>query len=217
MNRDAIATRAISRIAEDYRRRGFDVIERPSPAQLPPFLTGYRADLIARGEDQSVVIDVKVGTETSVAGRFQEIAARVNQQPGWRYGLVYVDPSDPDQLTEAEPAPLPDLERRAHDAESVLRAGQPEAAFLLLWSAAEGVLRLLGRRAALPVENLPSSALIRELYSTGEISRTDFDTLIRLLPIRNNLTHGFSAETADVSVEDLKDVTNSLLHEVRTA
>ncbi len=217
MTPQPIASQAVARVAEDYRRRGYGVSVMPSGSDLPEFLAGYQPDIIARGPNESVVVEVKVGTQTSVAERFREIAERVNRQPGWRFSLVYISPSAPDQLTEGEPAPLPDLQKRARDADSLLQAGQPEAAFLLFWSSLEGTLRLLGRRAQLPLENLPSSALIRELYSTGEISRDHFDTLMRLLPIRNRLVHGLVGSTENVNVEPLRGLVNTLLEDARSA
>ncbi len=217
MTPQPIESQAIARVAEDYRRRGYDVAVMPRGPDLPEFLAGHHPDIIARRPNESVVIEVKVGTQTSVAERFREIAEQVNRQSGWRFSLVYVSPSEPDQLTEAEPAPLPDLQERARDADSLLQAGQPEAAFLLLWSTLEGGLRLLGRRAHLPLENLPSSALIRELYSTGEISRDHFDTLMRLLPIRNRLVHGQLGRTEDVNVEPLRGLVKTLLEDARSA
>jgi hypothetical protein len=33
-------------IAEEYRSRGYEVIEQPSPEQLPEFLAGYRPNLL---------------------------------------------------------------------------------------------------------------------------------------------------------------------------
>ena len=212
-----IESQAIHKVAEDYRRRGYEVAVMPTGPSLPDFLAGYQPDIIARGASDSVVVEVKVGTQTSVAERFREIAERVNQQPGWRFSLVYVSPSEPDQVTEAEPAPWAELQARAQDADSLQQAGQPEAAFLLFWSALEGSLRLLGRRAQLPLENLPSSALIRELYSTGEISRDHFDTLMRLLPVRNRLVHGLLARTEDITVEPLRGLVRTLLEDARSA
>jgi hypothetical protein len=214
---DRLALRAIAKVADNYRRRGYEVAVKPAGSNLPEFLTGYRPDLIARGPTESVVVEVKVGTQTSVAERFREIAERINRQPGWRFSLVYVSPSEPDQLTEAEPAPLPELQERAREADTLLQAGQAEAAFLLFWSALEGGLRLLGRRAQLPLENLPSSALIRELYSSGEISRNDFDTLMQLLPIRNRLTHGLRGRAERATVEPLRGLVNTLLENARSA
>jgi hypothetical protein len=80
------------------------------------------------------------------------------------------------------------------NAQALMGARQDEAAFLLLWSALEGALRLAGERAQLPLASLPPSTLIRELYSAGEISREQFDALLGLLPIRNQLVHGFGLD-----------------------
>jgi hypothetical protein len=212
-----MASQAIEKVAEDYRRRGYDVDVVPSGAHLPEFLGGYQPDIIARGADESVVVEVKVGTQTSVAERFREIAERVNRQPGWRFSVVYINPSEPDQITEAELAPLAELQQLAREADALLGAGQLNAAFLLFWSALEGSLRLLGRHAQLPLENLPPSALIRELYSAGEIGRDHFDTLMRLLPVRNRLVHGLHGRIAETDVRLLQGLVGSLLEEARGA
>ena len=82
----------------------------------------------------------------------------------------------------------------------------------LFWSAIEGILRALGERAQLPLSSLPPSALFRELYSAGEISREQFETMMRLLPIRNQLVHG-QASSAEVEGEELRVLAISLLSE----
>lgn len=50
-------------IAEEYRSRGYEVIEEPSPEQLPDFLSGYRPDLLIRNRicssekgDEAIVV-----------------------------------------------------------------------------------------------------------------------------------------------------------------
>jgi hypothetical protein len=217
MTRESIESQAIAKVADDYRRRGYNVAVAPTGADVPDFLEGYQPDIIARSPTESVVVEVKVGTRTPVAERFRDVAERINRRPGWRFSLVYVSPSEPDQPTEAEPAPLPELEQRARQADSLLQADQPDAAFLLYWSTVEGSLRLLGRRAQLPLENLPSSALIRELYSSGELSREEFDTLMRLLPVRNRLVHGLVGRPERSVVEPLRSLVNTLLENARSA
>jgi hypothetical protein len=206
----------IGKVAEDYRRRGYQVEVAPSGAGLPEFLSGFRPDLIARRAGESVVVEVKIGTRTSVAEKFRDIAERVNRQPGWRFSLVFVNPDQPDQVAEVQPAPLTLLQERAQNAEALLRSGQREAAFLLFWSALEGTLRLLGERAQLPLVSLPPSTLLRELYSAGEISREQFEALMRLLPIRNQLVHGFGPQ-AGLEVEQLRLLVHSLLVEAQSA
>ena len=83
-----------------------------------------------------------------------------------------------------------------------------------MWSSVEGLLRRLGERALLPLASLPASALIRELYSAGEIGREQFDDLMRLLPIRNQLVHGFGSDEG-IEAERLQLLVNSLLNDVR--
>ena len=216
MSPQRIESDAIATVAEDYRRRGYDVAIMPSASDIPEFLSGYQPDILARKPGESVVVEVKVGTRTSVAERFRDIAERINREPGWRFSLVYVSPSEPDQPVEADPAPLPELLERAREADSLLQADKTDAAFLLYWSTLEGGLRLLGRRAQLPLENLPSSALIRELYSSGELSRDQFATLMRLLPLRNRLVHGLVGRSDRASVEPLRTFVSTLLESAKS-
>ena len=200
MTPQSLEAQVIARVAEDYRRRGYDVDVVPRGARVPEFLGAFQPDLIARSPAESVVVEVKVGTGTSVAERFREVAEKVNRQPGWRFSLVFVNPDQPDEMSEAEPAPLSLLRERVRNADTLLQTGQLEAAFLLFFSALEGLLRLLGQRAQLPLQNLPPSTLIRELYSAGEIDREQFESLMRFLPVRDRLVHGFqSQESHDVA------------------
>ena len=46
-------------LAEEYRKKGYHVIEKPSPEQLPDFLSSYRPDLLARKGQTGVVVEVK--------------------------------------------------------------------------------------------------------------------------------------------------------------
>jgi hypothetical protein len=211
----AVEAQVVARVADDYRRRGYEVEVEPAANALPEFLHGFHPDLIARKPgDESVVVEVKVGTRTSAAEQLREIAERVNQQPGWRFSLVFADAERPDQITEAVPPPLEVVEERVRNAEALMRARQDEASFLLLWSALEGALRLAGERAQLPLASLPPSTLIRELYSAGEISREQFEALLGLLPVRNQLVHGFGSRPA-IDVERLREIVSSLLADLR--
>jgi REase_AHJR-like len=215
MTLQALESQVMAKVAEDYRRRGYDVEVVPRGPGLPEFLGGFQPDLIARSPAESVVVEVKVGTRTSVAERFREVAERVNRQPGWRFSLVFVSPDQPDQISEAQPAPLSLLQKRVQNADTLLQEGQSEAAFLLLFSAIEGILRFLGQRARLPLESLPPSTLIRELYSAGEINRDQFESLMRFLPIRNQLVHGFESQES-LDVVQLRQLVQALLAEAES-
>jgi len=214
MTPQQVEAQVIAKVAQDYRQRGYEVDVEPRGARVPAFLGGFRPDLIARRPGDNVIVEVKIGTRTSVADRLREVAERVTHEPGWRFSVVFADPDRPDQFTEAQPAPLALVEQRVQNAHRLLDAGEGEAAFLLLWSSVEGILRILGERAQLPLASLPPSALIRELYSAGEISRDQFEILMRLLPLRNELVHGFGSPGGDEATQ-LAALVNSLLADVR--
>lgn len=214
MTSQPLKANVIAKVAEDYRRRGYDVEVEPSGPSLPEFLGEYRPDLIARGCGETVVVGVKVGTRMSVAERLRDVVEQINRRPGWRFSLVFVNPEHPDQLTEAKPAPLSLLQERAKSADALFQADQKEAAFLLLWSAVEGTLRLLAERADLPLSSLPPSALIRDMYSAGEISAQHFDLLMELLPIRNQLVHGLETQE-NMDVDRLRLLGQELLEEAK--
>ena len=214
MTPQQVEAQVLAKVAEDYRQRGYAVDVEPSGPTLPAFLGGFRPDLIARRPGDNVIVEVKVGTRTSVADRLRDVAERVTREPGWRFSVVFADPGRPDQFTEAQPAPLALVEERVQNAQHLLDSGQVEAAFLLLWTSVEGILRIFGERAQLPLASLPPSALIRELYSAGEISREQFETLMRLLPLRNELVHGFGSPAVG-EAEQLGLLVHSLLAEAR--
>lgn len=215
MTLPSVESRIIAKMAEDYRRRGYVVAVAPRDSDLPEFLRGFQPDLMARGPAESVVVEVKLGTRASAAERLRDIAETVNRQPGWRFSLVYVNPEHPDEISEAQAAPLSLAEERARNAGALLQTGQTEAAFLLFWSALEGVLRTLAERAQLPLASLPTSTLFRELYSAGEITRDQFESLMHLLPTRNRLVHGLESAQG-VDVDRLHLLVQALLAEATT-
>jgi hypothetical protein len=191
-----LETQVILKVAEDYRQRGYEVRIQPKGSDVPDFLSEFEPDLIAHKEGESVVVEVKLGTRTSVSDRLRDIAERIKHHPGWRFSFVFVNPDKPDEFNEEKAPPLSMLQERFSNARTVLHAGQREAAFLLFWSTLEGILRLISEQSNMPITSLPSSTLIRELYSAGEISREQFEFLMHLLPIRNKLVHGFGEHEA---------------------
>jgi hypothetical protein len=100
----------------------------------------------------------------------------IRQQPGWRFSLVVIDP----RSDEVAPSAQSLLNRQAiadriERANELLRAGIKDAAFLLLWVSIEALLRQLATHEGLPLERLPSSTLLKELFSLGILSRDDVE------------------------------------------
>ncbi|SRR6266567_1348576 len=209
-----IYRRKIQEIANDYETRGYRVLIEPSTEELPPFLADFHPDIVAYGPQDSIVIEVKVGTRTAASERFRELAETIRQNPGWRFSLVVVDP----QSDEVAPSTQLLFDREKiitllKEADELVKQGGKMAAFILLWSSVEAMLRHIASREGLPLERVPSSALLKELYSLGLLSPDGLDIALRAFSVRNSLVHGFEAPELDASFGELHLLVQELLAE----
>jgi len=205
----------LQEIAGEYEARGYEVVVEPGPEKLPKFLAGFRPDLVARGPNESVVIEVKVGTKTAASERFRELAEIIQHQPGWRFSLVVIDP----RSDEVAPPTQQLLDRqeiadRLGRANELLKTGATDAAFLLMWVAVEALLRHIATREGLPLERVPSSSLMKELFSLGILSRSELDVAQRAFSVRNALVHGFETTRLDETARELAQLAQQLLSEL---
>jgi hypothetical protein len=194
----------LEEIAAEYEARGYDVLVEPGPENLPTLLADFRPDLVARGPHESVVIEVKVGTETAVSERFRDLAETFQRQPGWRFSLVVIDPRSDEVIPPTQQLlDQKDIVERLGRANELLKMGATDAAFLLLWVWVEALLRHLATREGLPLERVPSSSLMKELFSLGILSRSEYDVAQRAFDVRNTLVHGFRATGLDETAGEL--------------
>ena len=204
----------LQEIAGEYEARGYEVVVEPGPEKLPEFLAGFHPDLVARGPNESVVIEVKVGTKTAASERFRELAEIIQHQPGWRFSLVVIDP----RSDEVAPPTQQLLDRqeiadRLGRANELLRTGATDAAFLLMWVAVEALLRHIATREGLPLERVPSSSLMKELFSLGILSRNELEVTQRAFAVRNALVHGFETTKLDEIAGELAQLAQRLFSE----
>jgi len=127
---------------------------------------------------------------------------------------VVVDPRSDD----VAPATRPLLDRekiveRLKEAEELLQRGIKEAAFVLLWVSIEALLRRIASREGLPLERVPSSALLKELFSLGLLSRNGLDIALRAFSVRNSLVHGFETPELEAILRELTILAQELLEE----
>ena len=205
----------LQEIAAEYEARGYEVLVEPRPEQLPEFLAGFRPDLVARGPNESVVVEVKVGTQTAASERFRELAETIQRQPGWRFSLVVIDP----RSDEVAPPTQQLLDRQAivdrlGRANALLKTGATDAAFLLMWVSVEALLRHIATREGLPLERVPSSSLMKELFSLGILSRSELEVAQRAFSVRNALVHGFATTRLDETSRELAQFAQKLLLEL---
>jgi hypothetical protein len=217
MNRSTqeIHNRKLQEIAADYSARGYEVFIEPGSTKLPEFLAGFRPDLVAFGPQDSVVVELKVGTQTAASERFRELAEAIQRQPGWRFSLVVIDPRSDDVAPSAQQLlNRNEILDRLEKANELLKVGTKDAAFVLLWISIEALLRRIAIQEGLPLERVPPSALMKELYSLGVLSRNDLNTTQRAFAVRNSIVHGFEASGLDQQIGELAHLARRLLMEL---
>jgi REase_AHJR-like len=176
------------RVAEKYKRQGFQVVIAPKEQQLPFDLNGYPPDLIAtKSPEENYIIEVKSSASKMPIDRYREVSELVAQHPGWSFILVTDDDisSDNDTADSQLLLTFEQIIERQKQAKRLLDLNEAEAAFLLSWGAFEAMLRRQAILVHIPIERFPTPSLIKHLYSQGELSMQHFDEATQLQKIRN--------------------------------
>lgn len=216
---EARHTDRVRQVADEYARRGYSVRIEPPPRELPFDLGRYRPDLVASRDGENLVIEVKADVRGLSVERYRDIAQEVAAHEGWRFLLV----TDDDVRaggTFGSSAELPGwdvIRRRAGRARDIKNSGDAEAAYLIAWSALEGLLRRRAAQAAIPVDRLPVVPLAKHLYSQGELSAEELDETLATLATRNRLVHGFESSTTAADTDRLDALLRRLLDETPDA
>lgn len=182
----------IKSLADKYISEGFQVLIEPKIEQLPFDLGNYQPDIIATKGNSGLVIEVKSSSSRLSVERLKVVAEKVSQHPGWRFLLVTLEDVDSKSLPgTSEQLPswqeLIDRFEQAHR----LMENHVEPAFIFMWSIFEGALRRRSVDLSIPVERFPTSGLIKQMYSLGELSIPQFDIIQNCFDVRNRLVHGY--------------------------
>lgn len=190
-------------IASEYQAKGYTVSVHPGPSDLPAFLAPFDVDLVAQSPNDNVVVEVSSGPSIA-RDVLVRVAEAVKSQPTWRLELAVVNPpAAPDVPLHAELADEEQIRTSLRNAQILEQAGQHEAAALLAWAAAEGILRTWAQSDGLDIERKSSSALLKNLYSMGRLDPSAFAKLQTLLEFRNAYAHGFRAHMDREKIEEL--------------
>jgi hypothetical protein len=198
MTRDLSAQEKIEEVASSYRNQGYRTIVQPTGADLPSFLQQYQPDIVAFGEHESVVIEVKHG-ETLVGDRkLAEIAKAVDSQEGWRFELVFSGtrkPRLPVALRTQESLTIPEIRELKDAARDLLKADQAKAALLLSWSAVEALLRLSLYSKDVQLKREQPRLLVKEAYVRGFVGWRDYQAILQALQMRTRVAHGWKIKS----------------------
>ena len=201
-------------IAQEYRSKGYDVIEEPASGQLPDFLSGYNPDLLIRKDNETVVVEVKTRSSLTKDPSIRDLARLIQAKSGWSFELVVVGEMEkPSSPEGARPFEREDVLQRIEEAERLLALGFAEAALLIAWSASEATVRVLIEEEGISVEPFNPLHILNRAATDGVISRDDYRFLTDARKYRNALVHGFRIDDFDYNlVRNLIRNTKHLLH-----
>lgn len=205
----------INAVAERYRADGYEVAIEPGPNAIPFDLGGYSPDLIARKDGITTIVEVRSEAQKLSFDQLRSLVEEVRRHEGWRSVLItgqdVLRPGSPSQ--DEDQFSWSEVETQVEDALRLMAAGAKKAGYLILWIAFERMLRAQARSIALPVDRLAPAILIRQLYSQGELTISQFETALRCQEVRNRIAHGFRAPDLDASAKDLLSIVRDLLEQ----
>lgn len=193
MNAREAHDRAVQKLADEYRRMGFQVQREANLPFVFPDGSSYCADLLAERGDEHVVVEVKLrGVRGDRRDRqWDRLAKQIRARQGWHFKIVPVD-REPSPLTSAAP-----IEAALVDAETLSKSSQPVASLLVAASAFEASARLRLRTAGIPADDDGPIVLIERLVSEGFVEQEEFVPLREALERRNAIAHGHLDEPPD--------------------
>jgi hypothetical protein len=207
----------LNTVADGYRTRGFKVVVRPGPDDLPPFAKDFKVEILATAADVNALASVKAGaSELEADPNVVRYAEVIEKQPGWRFDLFVLGPEG--GLPKPErPAGEPseeDVRRTLDEVGRMLQAGFIASSFTAAWGALEAAMRRRVRAGGEADWGTTARTLLNDLYSSGAISTGVLRELERLLQMRSEVVHGYSSPAVDPgAVQFLVDTARRLLTE----
>jgi hypothetical protein len=205
--------RRLVSVASEYEQMGYEVKLQPTAGDLPEFLVGFEPDLIAIGNGESVVGEVKARNEfeneQAVAAA---IEAALRNRPGWRFELII----DGSESEDGRLLGAPQIGTSLEEANELQQRGHVVAALLLMWSATEGILRLLAARENVELESPAPGYMTKRLYTLGLLGRDQYRILDEAVRLRNQAAHGFRVAVTREDLANVATIARELLSELES-
>ncbi len=187
-----ISEKRLQSIAQEYRDQGYSVLTAPHQVDLPPFLQDFHIDLIADNGDEKVVVEIRTTEALRQDATLSRLADVVNEKLGWRLDLIVTGPRNGAKSQATGPLlNQSQMLDRLNLVTTLTDRQQYDAALLLLWSAAESILRSIAKQEKVRLQSEPPAYIVKQLYSLGLLDKEDYDALEDAVPLRNAIVHGF--------------------------
>ncbi len=206
-----IIERKIREIANEYTKKGYDVIIQPSQSQLPNFIKGFEPDIIARHKNENVLIEVKTRQDKSEIQKFESIINEINKRENWRFEVIFTNTKETtlnankfDTLSNTQ------IAERINEINKLIQYKSFEAAFLLGWSTLEAVIRQKLNNENKDISDRTTLSVIKTIFSLGLLNQNDYRTLQITNNLRNTLIHGFQQNIDKHNIENILQIINNL-------
>jgi Holliday junction resolvase len=203
--------RRIREIVKDYESKGYKVYINPNQLHLPSFLKNYEPDILAKKENDNVIIEVKTRNDRLNLQRFENLAKEIDKRKDWRFEMVFtnqkekvLEPTYQNILSELE------INNRILEINKLVELRSFEASFLLSWSTIEAVLRNKLRNEKFDTNRKTTVSIMKTMFSLGLINQHDYKALQKGNTYRNNLIHGFEQNIDRFSIQNILQLINNL-------
>ncbi|EJG0692311.1 hypothetical protein C4G81_RS22065 [Vibrio parahaemolyticus] len=204
-------------LASVFESNGYQVFIEPTFEEMPIDLGSYRPDLLAIKDKQGVVVEIKASLKRLPLKKFNEISKRVSSNKGWKFALVTLD-DDVNNVLSIANFQLPDgeeLKKKLGDIEKLIEMEMLPNALVFLWVQIESWLRIKVELSGENLNLLQPKRLINYLYTDGELSMEQVDSLNELLQLRHMVVHGFDATVTKAQLEVGKQILQDLIESTK--
>lgn len=211
-----IIERKIREIANEYTKKGYDVIIQPSQSQLPNFIKGFEPDIVARHKNENVLIEVKTRQDKSEIQKFESIINEINKRENWRFEVIFTNTKETTlNANRFDPLSNTLIAERINEINKLIQYKSFEAAFLLGWSTLEAVIRQKLNNENKDISDRTTLSVIKTIYSLGLLNQNDYRTLQITNNLRNTLIHGFQQNIDKHNIDNILQIINNLTGENR--
>ena len=201
-------TSAQHRVAQKYRRLGYEVQENPEAVSLPEFMQDVRPDIVATSKLDNVVVEIKNRSILKGSNNLTRIAERVSEHPDWRLELVVL----PANKSETRlPFVATYYDNLLGKALLATKANISETVYTYLANILVGQAHDIATRYNVRVRGKTDRELFLDLSFKGVIPEETTEECLSTLAKRNDLARAFD-EAPKPSYEDLSQLLKLCRH-----
>lgn len=207
-------TSAVRKMAKRLESDGYNVVVEPGADAIPFNVFGYRPDILATRGKEHVLVEVKTTSTERSLETYKRIADAVAKRPNWRFMLTTVSAdSDSDDGVATPIANEDEIRSLLQRLDPLIDSDNFAFAVPYLWNAIMAGLRTRAFAKNVPVDATSDLRVINYMYSLGEISHADYETLRSYSELRNEVTHSISAHVSRAQVVEFREYVRKKLEE----